>query len=399
MSDASIRRSGAECAAVSALAVLALGLAVRSAAAQGVVSTLDVGGATLRYGDSVSATAVTVSPTIRADWTRATLAASGTASQLGAGGWSMQGAVDASLFTLADGPLVGELAGRTGGSAHQDGTRTGQTLAVGRAHVMATRAGFWGGLGVGQSWDGTAWHAVRLAEAGAWAHVGVVTALAAVTPTAVQDTLRYTDAMLSLRFDLARTELGASAGLRSGRRLPALGGGARSWAGASATVWVAPSVGLVAAAGTYPVDLTQGFPGGRYATLSVRVGSRGAGRGAHAADRGAAERGHPSAPPSADRRILSFHVESGRGDRRALRVHAPEANAVEVCGDFTAWQTAALARGDDGWWTVTLPISRGAHQLNVRVDGGPWVVPPGLDPLADEFGGTVGLFVVDTVDK
>jgi hypothetical protein len=32
--------------------------------------------------------------------------------------------------------------------------------------------------------------------------------------------------------------------------------------------------------------------------------------------------------------------------------------------------------------------------MNVRVDGGTWVIPPGLLPLKDEFGGSVGLLVV-----
>jgi hypothetical protein len=54
---------------------------------------------------------------------------------------------------------------------------------------------------------------------------------------------------------------------------------------------------------------------------------------------------------------------------------------------------AMKAAGRD-WWTVTLPLSTGAYQMNVRVNGGEWLVPPGLTPLKDEFGGTTGLLVV-----
>jgi hypothetical protein len=384
-------------AALAVLAALTLGACARLAAAQQVTSTLDVGGASLRYADSVSAAAAVVSPSVRVDWTRATLAASGTASKLGLGDWSTQGALDASVFTPAAGALVGELGGSAGGSVHRDGTRTGQALAVGRAHVMTARAGAWGGAGGGWTWDGGTWRAVRLGEAGAWVHVGAATALAAVTPTAVDDTLRYTDATVAVRFDLARAELGASAGVRSGSRLPSFGGSARSWGSASATVWMTEWMGVAAAAGTYPVDLTQGFPGGRYATLSLRLGSRGHRRSPNGGDWtvAARQRSEGVAALSADTRVLAFETEPARDGRRILRVYAPDASAVEVAGDFTTWQPAALTRGDGGWWTIALPVARGTHQLNLRIDNGAWRVPPGLAAVADEFGGAVGLLVVE----
>jgi hypothetical protein len=396
-SDAFFPRARASRVVRSFLALLTLGLAPRPAAAQRIVSTLDVGGASLRYADSVSATAATMSPTVRADWARATLAASGTASQLRAGGWSTQGTLDGSVFTPAAGPLLGELVGSAGGSAHQDGTRTGQTLAVGRAHLLAARGGVWGGAGLGQTWDGAVWRVVRVAEAGAWAHAGIATALAALTPTAVDDTLHYTDATVSLRVDLARVDLGASAGLRAGQRFSALGGSARSWGGASATIWLAERLALVAGTGTYPVDLTQGFPGGRYASLGIRLASGEARRAAPASGRGvnADRRAGYDAPAGTDRRVLTFEVASATGGRRTLRVHAPSAAGVEVAGDFSAWQPIPLSRAGGGWWTVTLPVSRGTHQVNLRVDGGPWRVPPGLGVVADEFGGTVGLLVIE----
>jgi hypothetical protein len=36
----------------------------------------------------------------------------------------------------------------------------------------------------------------------------------------------------------------------------------------------------------------------------------------------------------------------------------------------------------------------GTYRLNVRVDGGEWVAPPGLLDVEDEFGGRVGLLVL-----
>ena len=380
-----------------ALALLCcIALTPRTAAAQRVTSTVDVGGAGIRYADSVSTSAATVGPTIRLDWARATLTGSGTASQLGVGGWSTQGRVDGSLFTPAAGPLVGEALAAAGGSAHRDGTRTGEALALGRAHLMGVYGGLWGGGGAGSTWNDGAWRAVRLAEAGGWARRGLVTALASVAPTAVDDTIRYMDATLALRVDVARVEMSGSIGHRTGEGIPTAAGSARSWGGASVVLWLTDRVGMTAAGGSYPVDATRGFPGGRYASLSLRFGSAGArANGQRPASQ--SELSLPAASrdtPERSHGVLAFSSESAAGGRRVVRVHAPGARSIEVAGDFTGWQPAALARSRDGWWALVLPVPRGTHQVNVRVDGRSWVVPPGLPSVADEFGGSVGLFIV-----
>jgi 1,4-alpha-glucan branching enzyme len=83
-----------------------------------------------------------------------------------------------------------------------------------------------------------------------------------------------------------------------------------------------------------------------------------------------------------------------------LEVKAPGARTVDVSGDFTAWNPVKLvpaAGGGEGGgvWRISLPMTRGTHQINIRVNGGRWIVPPGLTPMTDEFGGTVGLLVVE----
>jgi hypothetical protein len=45
-------------------------------------------------------------------------------------------------------------------------------------------------------------------------------------------------------------------------------------------------------------------------------------------------------------------------------------------------------------WEIVLPVQRGAHRVNVRVDGGPWIVPRGSRVERDEYGGEVGVVVV-----
>jgi hypothetical protein len=68
---------------------------------------------------------------------------------------------------------------------------------------------------------------------------------------------------------------------------------------------------------------------------------------------------------------------------------------VELSGDFTGWKPVSLrrVRGDD--WAVALPLDVGTHRVNMRVDGGVWVAPPGMTTTSDDFAGEVGLLVVE----
>lgn len=359
--------------------------------AQRALPTLDIGGTSVRYADSVSSSAFTLAPAVRLDWTNATVGLAGSLSQLD-GSLSTQGLATASFYSPAAGPLVGELAGTLGGSS-RDGGRTGQALALGRVHLMTDRRGVWGGFGGGTAYDGVSSHSVILGEAGAWMQFGNATALATLTPQAVDDSMRFADAEAAVRWELPRVDVGVSAGYRSGRNLPAWGGGSRSWGSGSITAWVSPRFALVGTVGTYPVDPTQGFPGGRYLSLSVRIGAR----GPRTTDREPSTTVRPIVVEehrTSVAGVSAFTVTAeGRG-RYVLRVHAPAARSVEVGGDFTNWDAVALSPARDGWWAVTLPIEPGTHQLNVRVDGGRWLVPPGVTAVTDEFGGAVGVISV-----
>jgi len=76
-------------------------------------------------------------------------------------------------------------------------------------------------------------------------------------------------------------------------------------------------------------------------------------------------------------------------------VNVPGARLVEINGDFTNWIPVPLVPTEGDKWSVSVPIKRGKYQMNMRVDGGQWIVPPGLLSMADEFGGTVGLLVIE----
>lgn len=345
-------------------------------------STLDVGGANVRYGDSVNVTATTVSPRIRFDGGPFVGGAVGAVSSLSAGGWTAQGALDLSFLTPALGLARVELGAEAGGSFHEDATRTGQYLGRARLHVGTSARGVWAGAASGKTWDASLWHPVVQGDFGAWMRLGRVQVVAAVTPSAVGDSLRYTDTHGAVRWDARRVELTLGMGARSGDVL------AREetvWGSLAAVVWLSSHIGIVASGGTYPVDYTQGYPGGRYVSVALRFGGRPNPAAALASrvQSVATRRGAAASP--------RLEIASPPNGPRVLRVHAPGARSVEVMGDFTDWEPVALTRGAGGWWTTMMPITGGMHQVNVRVDGGQWDVPAGTLETEDEFGARVGV--------
>jgi hypothetical protein len=54
-----------------------------------------------------------------------------------------------------------------------------------------------------------------------------------------------------------------------------------------------------------------------------------------------------------------------------------------------------MSRLADDVWESVVPATTGSHLVNIRVDGGSWIVPPGLVPKSDDFAGSVGVFVIE----
>jgi hypothetical protein len=208
----------------------------------------------------------------------------------------------------------------------------------------------------------------------------------------VQDTIRYSDVQIAIRYPVDAFELGFTAGARSGSVGAAVGGTSRAWGSVSVIDWVGARVAIVGSAGSYPVDLTQGYPGGRFVSLALRVASRNSRSVEHAA---ASTPATPVVDPTREPKTSAFEVRAIGGNQRTLRIDAPSAHGVELNGDFTNWQPVGLTRDSDGRWTVTLPIAPGTYQVNIRIDGGRWVAPPGLLTSSDEFGGTVGILTIE----
>jgi hypothetical protein len=219
-----------------------------------------------------------------------------------------------------------------------------------------------------------------------------MTTLATIAPVVVQDTIRYTDVQAAWRLPVGSYEFGATAGVRSGAAGAAVGGSSRAWASVSVVAWFTRGLALVASGGSYPVDFTQGYPGGHFVSVAVRIASR---------DGGATARSEATPPESipATREAVrpsasAFEIRESDGGRE-LRVYAPSARSVEINADFTRWEPLALKRGGDGWWSAVRPIAPGSYQMNLRIDGGEWIAPPGLLTTRDEFGGIVGILTIE----
>ena len=355
-------------------------------------TSLDVGAAALRYADTLSTGAATVTPHLLADWGSTVVDASGTYSQFNSGGSrSAQGTFSASRFFATEHRLFFELGGFAGGSTHSDGTRTGEVLANGRIHIPGDNKEIFLGVGGGRTWDAVEWRNVLLGEAGASIDMGSSNALVTISPTIVNDSIKYADTQVSLSRKGKVVDLGLLMGFRAGDQLTTLSANVKAWASASAVVWITPRIGLVLAGGNYPVDPTQGFPGGRFASLSLRLTQQRRSSPVSIDSAPAAPLPEVKAAPA----VVGFIAQRGAGAAMTVRVNAPGARTVEINGDFTNWAPVKLAPAGDGWWASTLPLKRGKYQMNLRVNGGDWTVPPGLLSMVDEFGGTVGLLVVE----
>jgi hypothetical protein len=375
-------------------AFTALLFVARAGYAQKVESTLDVGAAALRYADTLATGAATFTPHILADWGSTVVEASGTYSQFTSGGGSSQGTLSALRFFPTARRFFGELGVFAGGSAHSDGTRTGEVLANGRIHIPRDNMEIFLGLGGGRTWDAVEWRSVLLGEAGASIDMGPSSILFSISPTIVNDSTKYVDTQASLSRKSKLADLGLVLGFRSGDQLTTLSANVKAWASVSAVKWITPRIGLALAGGNYPVDPTQGFPGGRFVSLSLRLAQ---GRRPGPVSNGPIDSGLVAAAPEARAApaVAEFTTRRGAGDAVTVRVEAPGASVVEINGDFTNWTPVQLAPVGDGSWSTTIPLKRGKYQMNLRVNGGAWIVPPGLLSMVDEFGGTVGLLVIE----
>lgn len=358
--------------------------------AQQVRSSVVLGGVRVRYADALDVNAFMLSPAVTVQSGAGVLGASGTFSQPTLGPWSAQGQLSGSYFRSFASPFAFEAGGVAGGSTANDGTHTGHAQAVVRGHLTTARSGAWVGGGAGRAWNGAAWQPTRVAEIGVWMQGEIIGLVASHAPTVANDSVRYADTQLSLRLRGARFELDGLLGHRGGTARATGLDDPTGWGSVSASLRVSERIALVASGGTYPLDLLQGFPSGRFVSMGVRLTGPGSGPSPEFA-RSASELERDRLLRAG---IGALGVRRVAQDRYELRLRAGGAARVEVTGDLTGWEPVAMRAAPDGWWTLVLDGAPGTYELTVRRDGGAWVVPAGLVERRDEFGGVSGLITL-----
>jgi hypothetical protein len=144
--------------------------------------------------------------------------------------------------------------------------------------------------------------------------------------------------------------------------------------------WLAPSLGLVGAAGHSLPQYGFSLPAARYGTLGFRLA-------------------FGAKSPTEQPRGSTTEVKSSTAPTlllagRRLTIRWASARRAEVMGDFTDWKATPLIPLRGGRWTLPIDLKPGVYHLNVRFDGGAWLVPSGAVAVDDGFGGRVGLVVV-----
>lgn len=88
-----------------------------------------------------------------------------------------------------------------------------------------------------------------------------------------------------------------------------------------------------------------------------------------------------------------FAVARDGDEAWRITLVVPSGQRVELTGDLTDWKVVPLVRdrGAPDAWRTTVSARPGVYHVAYRVDGGPWLVPPGLVAIPDGYNGLVGL--------
>ena len=182
------------------------------------------------------------------------------------------------------------------------------------------------------------------------------------------------------------------AGVRIGVGVP-LSGAARSPLDLYGVGWVeTPSwrgLALEATVGQAALDPLVPERGGRILSVGLtwdpaRLARR---------PRPAKGRGDGGPPPIPD--APAWTVRKAEAAKSKVLVHGLRASDIRARGDFSDWQPVTMRSIGPDRWALPDELSYGIYRLLISVDGGSWEPPPGLPSVADEFGGRVGLLVLE----
>lgn len=390
---------------------------------------LEAGAAMLSHAASPAFGALALTPAIRFANRRFAASASGSAWLLD-DRWALQnaGASFAIYAPLPYGLRAEMIAGASHTSFDQE-LQSDQLDAGGRIHYLRQRLGVWLGSGVSRPLRVAAVSNVNVSSGGIWSRFGATTVKGTVTSfffTKVVDTLsdgisnaaaavpvcaperaapvpvdftpsgaafslttassacrresRVTDFEGSVHWEHRLLEVTIAGGQRFGDRLDVTSD-SRHWASGRTAVWITNQVAAVASGGREPAQPTRGLPARSYGSLGLMLAYWPIPRGAI-----------PVETPASLVKAFELRPAGTALQRITARIGGVE--TVEIMGDFSDWAPVPLTRRGRDQWELLVPMSPGIHHINLRIDGGAWIAPPGVPAIRDGFNGEVGVLVV-----
>ncbi|MBK8250495.1 MAG: hypothetical protein IPK85_24330 [Gemmatimonadetes bacterium] len=363
--------------------------------------TRDVGFASVAYDNGQTFGAITLNDLAVIERPTGVLSANSLLSLFNDGRWSMQGYLAGSRFSAPMAPkgrlgrwfndVRGEVGLQAAATAQQGFMPTLQVTGETRLHLGAARYATRVGASVARTFDGVGWRTTVMGEAGGWWQAGSRTVVALTTrPMQLQFGDLLGDTEGSLSWVRGRTTWDATGGIRVGEADKA----ESFWGSVSVTWPLVAGLFATASAGSYPVDLIQGLPGGTYGAMALRLPG-----GKWSLRRPAPPRPvrripeRPELPTTEPLTLVIGEALDSLGIRE-IRVWAPGVREVEMLADFVDWIPVPLIRQPNGEWQGYYRVAPGLHRLNLRLDRRELAVPRNLARVRDDFSGEVGLVVV-----
>jgi hypothetical protein len=302
-----------------------------------------------------------------------------------------------------------------------------QIDAEGRLHFMRQRGGVWLGSGVARPLRVAAVSNVNVSSGGIWTKLGTTTLRGSVTsffftkvttdtgsvdnpnatpcpraaavptdvvqsgpqggsftaaamPAGCRHQSRLTDVEASVRWEHKLLELTMRGGQRFGDSFDVTPE-SRQWASMQAAIWITSQMAAVAGGGREPAQPTRGLPARSFGSLGIMLAYWPIPRGIV-----------PVETPASLVQAFELRPAGEALQRVTARIGGVE--TVEIMGDFTDWTAIPLVRRGRDLWELLIPMSSGMHQINLRIDGGSWIAPPGVPAIKDGFNGEVGVLVI-----
>jgi hypothetical protein len=192
---------------------------------------------------------------------------------------------------------------------------------------------------------------------------------------------RFSDLEGSMNWEAGPLELNVQTGYRFGDSYDVTAD-SRRWSSGRATIWLNERVAIIGAGGRQPAQPRRGFPARNFGMAGLEIAYQPMSKSA--------------VPVSMPHAILvkKFEMQPGTGGMHKIVIRVGGVETVDVMGDFSDWSPLTLVRRGRDLWELNVPLSAGMHHINVRVDGGPWMAPPGIPTMHDSFSGDVGLIVI-----